>query len=69
MALNAYFKSQSVLEIHRKLQKLAMHPNTDSAQLVEVAFRVQLWRCDGGRERKRGSRKVSCLLAVVLQVA
>lgn len=40
VALNAYFVSQSVPEIHRKLQTVAIGPDTDSAQLVEAAFRV-----------------------------
>lgn len=40
MILNIYFISQSSPDIHRKDQKLAIGPDTSSAQLVKFAFRV-----------------------------
>lgn len=53
VVLNTYFISQSAPDICRKLQKLAIGPNTNSAWLTETAFRVFNNRCDRGWKRRQ----------------
>lgn len=46
LALNTYFITQSALDIQRKFQKLAISPDINLSQLVEIAFKVFNRRCD-----------------------
>ena len=68
VVLNTYFISQSAPDIHRKLQKLAISPDTNPAQLVEAAFRVfNNWdEAEDEKEDKKMKRQ-AVLLAVALQ--
>ena len=70
MVINTYFISQSAPDIRRKLQKLAIGPDTNSAQIAEAAFGVFNNQdvTEVGKEDKNMKRQ-SSLLSMALQTA
>ena len=56
VVLNTYIISQSAPDICRKLQKLAIGPDTNSAQLIEAAFRVFNKSTEAEQRRMRRCR-------------
>ena len=70
VVLNTYFISQSSPDFRRKLEKLAIGPDTSSALLLEAACRV--FNNQDVTEDEREDKKIkrqSALLSVALQIA